>query len=509
MKNCAILNVNDFNCTAELLTPIEMAKADHLALVAGQFDRDQLMHRAGAAVCDVILRHYASCQKIAVLCGPGNNGGDGFVVARLLNGAGMDVVCFSNQLPQAESAAARAYALWHGKTLTPDDFVARDYDLFVDALYGAGLDRDIEPVLYDFIHQIVATDRPVIAIDLPTGISGATGRVCGAAIKATKTVTFFRLKPGHVCYPGREYCGDIVLADIGIDKSVLTDICPLASINVPGLWIQKWPELPYDAHKFSRGHAVVFSGPENSTGAARLSALAAARVGAGIVTIMAPENALPIHRQHLTSIMLRELKGEDDTQQFLIDRKVRSVVLGPGFGSFTQSVQITKYILANEVVNALVLDADALSALAGQTDEIFALIKKSSVDVVMTPHEGEFKRVFPDLAQDEKLTRIEKARNAAEISGAIIIYKGPDTIVASPERATAVSINGTPYLATAGSGDVLAGLLGGISAQRIPAFEAACASVWVHAECGQKTGVGTIAEDLIASIPSILRELRL
>lgn len=506
-KRYATNNLDSRNFPPELLTPQQMGEADRLAVKITGEDSFKLMQCAAKAVADSVLNDYRSCRRIAVLCGPGNNGGDGYAAASILKAHGFEVMCFPVSQPRKKSDAERAFTIWDGITSSIDMFMPDNFDLVIDALYGAGLDRPLDLPVQAVIEKLSQTNLPVIAVDLPSGVFGRNGAVVGKAIKATKTITFFRLKPGHVCYPGRAQCGEIKLVNIGIPDTVLDSIKAINFINTPCLWRPMWPELDYDTHKYRRGHAVVFSGPQLSTGAARLAAFAAARSGAGLVTVLAPEDALAVHEMHLTSIMLKKLASDREILSFLAARKVRSVVLGPAFGSLERAFSITKAILSEGEITTLVLDADALTALESHQKEIFELIKASSVNVILTPHEGEFHRVFPDIAEKAEIARIEKAGEAAKLSGATVVYKGADTMVASPFGRVAVAINGTPFLATAGSGDVLSGIVGGLSAQRMAPFEAACAAVWIHAQCAHHYGLGMIAEDIVCAIPVVLDDI--
>ena len=507
MKKYAIPGLNT-HFPVELLTPEEMGDADHFAATLNREDSFKLMERAGQAIADIVLNDYRQCRKIAVLCGPGNNGGDGYMAAHILKSHGFEPTIFALGTPRAGSDAEKAAALWGKKHLPFNEFSSpQDFDVVIDALYGAGLDRPLEQSLQEKLKRLNESGVPVIAVDLPSGVFGENGIIKGEAVKAAKTVTFFRLKPGHVCYPGRLQCGEIRLADIGIPKKVLETIKPARFINFPSLWLENWPELDYDIHKYRRGHAVVFSGHQSSTGAARLAAHAAARSGAGLVTIVSPEDALLVHEMHLTSIMLKEMGSDTEILDFLENRKVRSVILGPAFGLLERALSIIEAVLLKSKIFTLVLDADALTAMAGKSEEIFALIKQSPVNVILTPHEGEFQRVFPSVAHMEDLSRIEKAAKAATDSGSLVVYKGADTIIASPDGRLAVNVNGTPFLATAGAGDVLSGIIGGLSAQKMLPFEAACAGVFLHARCAEHFGPGMIAEDIVSAIPLVLSEI--
>ena len=320
------------------------------------------------------------------------------------------------------------------------------------------------------------------------------------------TVTFVRKKPGHLLEPGRSLCGEVVVADIGIAESV---VGPRAlNENLPVLWKAALPFPSSDTHKYARGHVAIFSGPPTATGAARLSAMAAARAGAGAVTVLSPPAALQVNAAHLTSVMVRRIDGAADALAFVAERKVRAVVLGPGFGDAERLRETALALLDNAYAPfTLVLDADAFTAFADAPASLFISAGASKARLVLTPHEGEFSRIFGDIARDASLSKVEKARRAAERSHAVVVLKGPDTVVAAPDGRAVINSNGSPWLATAGSGDVLAGLVAGLSAQGMETFAAACAAVWIHAEAGSRFGPGLIAEDLPTLLPPVLREL--
>ena len=344
---------------------------------------------------------------------------------------------------------------------------------------------------------------PVVAVDVPSGLDGATGKPLGDCFQADLTVTFFRKKPGHVLAPGRFFCGETVVADIGIPDSVLAEIAPKTRENGP-------PELQkraQDAHKYMSGHAVVVSGDATHTGAARLAAMAALRIGAGLVTLASPANALIVNASHLTAIMLAEADDAPALARLLADRRKNAVCIGPAAGVGEKTAE--KTIACLESGAAVVLDADALTSFAETPDVLFKLIAKHPHrGVVMTPHEGEFARLFKDLADDQE-SKIERARKAAARSGAVIVLKGPDTVIASPDGLAAVNTNAPPSLATAGSGDVLAGIITGLLASepKRSVFEMACAGVWIHGEAARRLPrAGLIAEDLPAAIPVVLSQ---
>jgi hydroxyethylthiazole kinase-like uncharacterized protein yjeF len=496
--------------THELLTPREMAEADRLTIEAGPFDGMGLMRRAGAAVAAMVLARYPAASGADVLCGPGNNGGDGYVVAKLLSDAGMPVRLWALGKPRPGTDAAIAAAESPVKARSLSGFSPIKGSIVIDALFGAGLSKAIEGDAARTIEKCNAAGVPVVAIDLPSGVSGDSGKVLGTAFKSELTVTFFRRKQGHLLGPGRGLCGETIVAEIGIEPRVLDTIEPACFENTPALWGGHFPRPATDTHKYARGHVGVFSGGPSSTGAARLSAKAAARTGAGAVTLLSPGSAVQVNAAHLTSTILHKADSADDAAEWLKERKPGALVFGPGAG-LQESVGdfALKLIAASaSLVRHMVLDADALTHLSRRRDEfIRAFRSKNAPQFVLTPHEGEFARVFPEIAEDKNLSKVERARKAAALTGAIVILKGPDTVIASPDGRAAINANAAPWLATAGSGDVLAGIIAGLLAQGMPSFEAASAAVWLHGEAGSRFGPGLIAEDLPDMLPPLLRDL--
>jgi NAD(P)H-hydrate epimerase len=487
----------------ELLTAEEMGRADKLA-IAGGVSGATLMENAGRAVAEEVARRFPDHERVAVLCGPGNNGGDGFVAARHLEERGYAVrLGFDGdeaRLPTDAAAMARRYA-GAREPLGPGLIEAAD--VVVDGLFGAGLARPVEGKLARLIESVNASNRPVIAIDVPSGIDGTTGEVKGTAIRATATVTFFRLKPGHLLMPGRTYCGEVTVADIGIPANVLATIAPKTFANEPALWRADFPWPEPDSHKYARGHAVVVSGPVYSTGAARLGARGALRIGAGLVTVASPRDALQVNAAQLTAIMVREADDARGLTSFLADRRKNAVLLGPGLGVGERTKELVFAALRSDA--AIVLDADALTSFAEDPAPLSSAIASRNAPVVLTPHDGEFARLFPDLATAPKL---ERARMAAARAGAVLVLKGADTVVAAPGGTASINATTSPYLASAGTGDVLAGMALGLLAQGMPAFEAASAAVWLHGAAALAFGPGLIAEDLPETLPKVLRELQ-
>jgi hydroxyethylthiazole kinase-like uncharacterized protein yjeF len=491
----------------ELLTTIEMSRADRLTIDVGMPGID-LMERAGAAVADVAADLAGAGAKIAVLCGPGNNGGDGFIAARVLRDRGFSVSLYLlGHIDALKGDAAEAARRWGAKIEAARDVSFDDADVVIDALFGAGLARNLDgeaKLLVESANEWTReTSKPIVAVDVPSGVDGDTGEIRGVAIEARATVTFFRFKPGHLLLPGRSLCGEQHLADIGIPDSVLTDIAPKTFANIPELWRAELPVPSTTGHKYSRGHALVVSGPAWSTGAARLSARGALRAGAGLVTLASPTSAHAVNAAQLTAIMIRPCDGPDDLRRLLSDPRFSATVMGPGLGVGEATADlVTAALDAGEPGRGIVLDADALTSFAGRASSLAARIASSGARAVLTPHEGEFARMFTQNG-----SKLARARAAAHAVGATVLLKGPDTVVAHPDGRASIGFDLPPWLATAGSGDVLAGIIGGLLAQGMPAFEAASAAVWMHGAAARAFGPGLIAEDIPEQLPGVWRNL--
>jgi hydroxyethylthiazole kinase-like uncharacterized protein yjeF len=474
-----------------ILTVAETVAADKAAIAAGT-PGATLMERAGAAVAEAITERF-SPRPTVVLCGPGNNGGDGYVVARLLRAQGWEVWVEALATPTTADAKAAA-ARWMGSTIPLGKAPGRA-ELTVDALFGAGLSRPLKGEAARLARLYERAPERVVAVDLPSGVDGDTGQPAGeASFTAGLTVTFHAKKPAHVLEPGRGRCGEVLVADIG-----LADGDGLLFENTPDLWLDRFPWPAISAHKHARGRLVVISGEPWSTGASRLAARAALRIGAGLVTLLSRPESLQVNAAHLEAVMLRPYETEVELEQAAAE--VDAAVIGPAAG-LNESTLLNLLALARTGA-ALVIDADAITVFRDDPDELFSILDR---DDVLTPHPGEFERIFPGLLKRAP-ERIAAAREAAGRAGAVVLLKGPDTVIAAPDGRAAVNVNGSPWLATAGSGDVLAGFIGGLVAQGMESFEAACASAWIHAEAGGGFGPGLIAEDLPGLAPAVLRRL--
>ena len=477
-----------------LLDVRRMGEADRLTVATGT-PATELMENAGKAVARAIEQRW-SARPVIVLCGPGNNGGDGFVAARHLSETGWPVrIALLGPRDHLVGAARHHAELWRGtvEPLTPG--VLEGAQLVVDAIFGAGLSRALDGSSVETLAAASRRKLPIVAIDVPSGLMGDTGEALGA-VAVAMTVTFFRKKPGHLLLPGRLLCGEVIVADIGIPNSVLDQISPDTFENDPRLWIAALPQLLDDGNKYTRGHALI-SGGYPMTGAARMAARAAARAGAGLTTIAVAPIALPVYAAALTSIMVQPLATPEDFGCLLDDNRYTAFLIGPGAGTGEETR--TRALAMLGTGRPTLLDADALTAFA---DDPLTLDRAITGPCVLTPHDGEFHRLFDP--NGDKLTR---TRVAARRSGAIIVLKGSDTVITSPDGRSVINSNAPPTLATAGSGDVLSGIVLGLLAQSMEPFLAAAAAVWLHGAAATLFGPGLIAEDLPDLLPRVFRSL--
>ncbi|HIJ42872.1 MAG: NAD(P)H-hydrate dehydratase [Rhodospirillales bacterium] len=483
MNDCVLLSVE------------ETYQADARA-TAGGVPGVELMEAAGRAVANGIRQRWDK-QPVAVLCGPGSNGGDGFVVARLLREAGWPVRLALLGSPEKLTGDAAVNAKrWQGTVAELKADVLDGRRLAVDALFGAGLTRPLEGAAKTVIDAVNARKMDCVAIDIPSGVDGDTGEVLGTAPRATLTITFFRAKPGHFLLPGRILCGDVNIADIGIPESVLEGIAPKTFVNDPSWWRRRYPRPKAEGNKYSRGHLVVMGGAE-MTGAARLAAGAARRAGAGLVTIAAPSEAFAIYAAGDPGTLVKPIADDAGFEDFLSDPRRNAVLAGPGAGTGEQTRR--RVLAALQAEKTCLLDADALTVFQDAPRHLFDAIHSPCL---LTPHEGEFRRLF--AGGGGKLAR---ARAAARQSGAVILLKGADTVIAAADERAVIDATAPPDLATAGTGDVLAGIAAGLMAQGMNVFDAACAAVWLHGKAAAAVGPGLIAEDLPKALPRIIAEL--
>jgi len=481
----------------EVLTAAEMSKAD-AAAIAGGIAGFKLMSAAGAAAAHEIIGQFKPCPAL-VLCGPGNNGGDGFIVAQQLKKAGWPVrVACMVKRNALKGDATLAAQKWDGEIESLNSNLSvHQTGLIIDAVFGTGFDRALDPELVILFDKIRTRKIPAVAIDVPTGLNATTGGADPGTLKAELTVTFCRKKIGHLLLPGKNFCGKVVVADIGITDQTIAALNTTCSENHPELWIKDFPVPQAESHKYTRGHAVIYGG-EKRTGAACLAAAAAQKIGAGAVTITSPQGSLPIYAGYRASIMVDECNSAEDLKAILRDERKNAVLIGPGAGVGDALRQAVEAILSFH--KSGVLDADVFSAYQGNPQSLFS---KLSPRYVLTPHEGEFGRLFGLMDGD----KLERALKAAKTSNAIVLLKGADTVIAAPDGSSVINTGAPPTLATAGSGDVLSGIITGLIAQGMPPFMAACAGAWLHGQAAQMHGFGLTAEDIISHLSQTLNAL--
>ena len=478
-----------------LLSVEEMCRADQAAVKIG-VPSLELMEAAGAGAARAIMDRW-SARPTTILCGPGNNGGDGFVIARQMADAGWPVrVALLGDRANLSGDAAVNAGRWHGAVEAATPNCLQGSELVVDALFGAGLGRPLEGTARELVATINDLGKPCVAVDVPSGVQGDSGAVLGAAPQCALTVTFFRRKPGHLLLPGRGLCGQVVVVDIGIPDSVLADIAPRAMTNHPQTWMAALPRPGADVNKFRRGHAVIWGG-DQMTGAARLAARAARRIGSGMLTIAADPDVFAIYAADAPGTLVSPVPDAEAFRELLADERRNAILVGPGAGVNGETRQ--RVLDALDTGRACVLDADALTVFQDDPEVLFEAIRGPCV---MTPHEGEFARIFTATGD-----RPSRARIAAAESGAVVLLKGSDTVIATHDGRLAISEGAPPTLATAGSGDVLAGFVLGLLAQGMEPFAAACAAAWMHAQAAATFGPGLIAEDLPDTLPAVLRAL--
>jgi len=471
----------------QILLSVEEMYAADAATIAQGVPGTQLMEAAGTAVAGEIRLHW-SRRPTLMVCGPGNNGGDGFVAARLLAEAGWPVrVALLGSRERLAGDAALAAARWQGPVEAVESAALGDARLVVDAVFGAGLARPFEGPACRLLREAEGRALPIVAIDVPSGVDGNSGEVRGYAAHATRTVTFVRKKPGHMLLPGRERCGAIRVAEIGTPAAVADNLPLRTWENHPNLWRDRLPRPTTEGHKYTRGYATVVSGGAATTGAARLAAEAALRCGAGLVGIACPPDALAIIAASTAAVMTNVVASTADLAAILDDRRRTGVLLGPGNGLGGRTRDNVLAVLSLD--KPTVLDADALTVFAEEPTRLFRAIRGPTL---MTPHEGEFARLFPEL----RGSKLERARMAARRSGATVLLKGPDTVVAAPDGRAVINGNAPPWLATAGAGDVLAGCALGLMTAGLPPFEAAAAAAWFHCRTALDLGRSITSESL-------------
>ena len=485
-----------------VLTVEQSYVADRATINSGISGID-LMHNAGRRVFEEITGRWNKC-KVLILCGPGNNGGDGFVVAKLLQDAGWEIYLMAMKHRDEYKGDAKKAADEFSSDIYPlsADINLSNFGLVVDALFGIGFSKLLRDDIANLFTSINEADIPVVAVDIPSGVDGNTGAVDKNAVRADLTVSFCCKKTGHLLYPAREYVGKVIAATIGIKPEVYEDYIPKIYENSKALWVDEFPKLSVSGHKYSRGHTVIYGGSK-MTGAARLAASAAMRIGSGLTSIVASREVFPIYASHKASLLVEPIETSQDIIDYLSDDRKNTILIGSGAGVSDDLKDLVLELLSKYSNSRnFVIDADAISSFEDCAEEIFPMLGDRCV---LTPHKREFERLFGNV--DNKKSKVEIALAAANKAGAVIILKGADTVIASPDGQAAINTNAPPYLATAGSGDVLAGMVAGLLAQNMPSFEAACCAVWLHGECANNFGRGLIADDIAEELPNILSKI--
>jgi hydroxyethylthiazole kinase-like uncharacterized protein yjeF len=510
----------------EILTAAQMRAIEAAAIASGEVTGLDLMERAGRGVVEAIFAEWPEMQaragRAVVLCGPGNNGGDGFVVARLLKSWGWEVAAMALG-PTLTPDAQAARAAWTGAVVGPEALDWPDFkcaDLVVDAMFGTGLGRDIAPGVWGLLEMAQTCGCKLVAVDILSGICADSGRVRAESgyveRGADLTVTFERAKLGHYLAECAGMAGRLVVVPIGLqrqmqdllrgDAAAVVDLCAVSAVDLRKV----------GGHKFSHGHAVVVGGPPGHGGAARLAARGALRIGAGLVTLAAPPEAMAENAARLDAVMLRSVDGAG-LAEVLADVRITAVCIGPGLGLDAHRAGFVAAVLGGSrgEPRPTVLDADALTLLS-RDPALFGALHGACV---LTPHGGEFARLFPDIAarleapavSGAAYSKVDACREAAARAGCVVLFKGADTVIAAPDGRCAIHAaayeRSAPWLATAGSGDVLAGFITGLLARGFRPFEAACAGAWLHVECARSFGPGMIAEDLPDELPKVFRAL--
>ena len=519
----------------DLLSAAQMRDIEAAAIESGEATGLGMMERAGRGVVAAVSGHWleldAAPGRAAVLCGPGNNGGDGFVVARLLVARGWAVEVFLLGDPERLPPDARInHDRWRadGEVASLADYVPGQggHDLCVDALFGTGLARSPEGEAARVLAGLAAVPagrERLVCVDILSGLCADSGRVLGgvALPRAALTVSFHRAKRGHYLDAGAGLSGRLAVADIGLSPEVepRESGAPLRLVSRPrpaGALLRSGPAPDGGAHKYSHGHALVLTGGAGRTGAARLAARGALRIGAGLVTLGVPGSAQMEVACQIKALMLRRVDDATGLAGVLEDQRLKALCLGPGLG-VERARELVPVSVHAKHRPALVLDADALTAYAGDPEELFGMLHE---DCVLTPHDGEFAKLFPDIA--EKLnaspakgpafSKVDAAREAAARAGSAVLLKGPDTVIAAPDGTCAINSaqydRTVPWLATAGAGDVLAGFITGLLARGFAPVRAAEMAAWLHVESARRFGPGLVAEDLPEELPAVLRALR-
>ncbi len=463
-----------------------------------------LMQSAGEKCADYISLNISKNKELLVVCGPGNNGGDGFVIGNSLITKGHKVKIFLIlPLKNKKNDNYKAFKRLDCEVFNLKDLLKelkkKTKPIIVDCIFGTGLNKNLSSSIKDIVRTINKKKTFTISIDMPTGISSDNGQAMGEAIKANLTLALHCKKIGHVLFPGVYFSGVIKVLDIGIRRSLNKIIDNRIKENNPNLWInKKFPWKKYNSHKYSRGRVYIYGSLKNYIGASLLSSSAAIRCGTGSVTIISNKDTIDKYNQKFFSLLKVEINSDEELKNFLNSSSITSFLIGPGAGVNQQTIDNVKLI--SKFVSSVVIDADAITSFTKNSKELFSILDKNKI---ITPHEGEFNRIFSDLKNVKN--KIEKSIKAAKKANCVLVFKGPDTIIASPDGEICINTISTEELAVIGSGDVLSGIITSlIGKNKMSAFDGACAGVWLHSYAARMIKKGLIAEDIIKNLPKAL-----
>ncbi len=458
------------------------------------------MKNAGNKVFKIISKNFSIKQPVIVLCGPGNNGGDGFVIAKNLDKKGYQVEVYTlTKKNNYKGDSLKALSEYGHGLKNINSLRLKKNALVVDALFGIGLNRKVKGKLKEIFSQINNANTNVVSVDIPSGVCSNTGRILGSAIQADLTVTFHRKKLGHILGFGKKLSGKIKVVDIGFGRKKMKS---KFFENSPYLWLKYFPWKEVSGHKYSRGRVIVYGGQKEFTGATILSSLAALRTGTGSVKILCSKNTLEIYSLKFPSVLKKEVNSIYELERFIKKEKITSMLIGPGSGSNNKIKEITKLILKK--VKYVVVDADALTCFKNDLKSLYKLLDKNKI---ITPHSGEFNKIFPKISRN--LNSKDKVLQALELIKSNILLKGPNTVIGSYDKKIVINTHSSPELAVIGSGDVLSGLIASlVGGKKMNPFLAACAAAWIHGDIAKNYGKGLIAEDIIKGIPSALKRLK-
>ena len=513
----------------QLVTASEMQRMDRETIEIFGLPGRVLMENAGRGVIDVIVRTFPDIRDhhVGIVAGRGNNGGDGFVVARYLHGMGVPVTVylFADRMSVKGDAAANLELLHalnilvveipDAATLAPYRTGMCHHRIWVDALLGTGLNADVRGLFKDVIELLNSLNRPIIAVDIPSGLNADTGMICGVCIQAHTTVTFGFPKIGHILFPGATVTGRLEIIDIGIPPHIARNVNPRHQVLTPDEIARAFPRRLPTSHKGTAGHVLVVGGSTGKAGAVTMSGIGALRSGAGLVTLAIPKTLNTIIQSHNPEIMTVPMDGRkkglwdeslvNDVRKLFPGKKC--LAMGPGIGTSTETIRFVLDIL-HDLPIPLVLDADGLNCIVDRLDVLKAL----KAPAVLTPHPGEMSRLTGKSVSDIQADRIGIAREFSRTHGVHLVLKGARTVIAHPDGSVYINLTANPGMGTAGMGDVLTGVIAGLLAQGLGPEAASHIGVYLHGKAADvlsevRGPFGFLATDAAGVLPEVIREI--